>query len=337
MDNLHTYEFELSVDLLFRLRVLCTYFKHLMAKDFPGLTTGSPLRRIRIELPVADPEYEYHNLCWREPGRTSDVARYYSLRHHPRPVTISFWERAFEFLNARGARSLSCHAVNCHGCSCALSSIPTHAILDVAIFLGSDDLLHEWSDRLLRHMTFNNVPDIMMAIAQFANSIAFTSTDNPADNTSDGGMHSVLESAIARSRVLLRFYSNYQALSNQAIFDLIKQNRRTQDPLSHHCNHPIERRNVFTRPFQTCVMKGYLMNLIFSVYPDSLAFKCPECLVCHQPVLVQEWSGFDFMPCCTAKVHQQCRTAALLPYDGRCYFCGEFPDFSEESIMNLPD
>ena len=72
MDTLHTYEFELSVDLLFRLRVLCTYFKHLMAKDFPGLTTGSPLRHIRIELPVADPEYEYHNLCWREPGRTSD-------------------------------------------------------------------------------------------------------------------------------------------------------------------------------------------------------------------------------------------------------------------------
>ena len=278
MDTLHTYEFELSVDLLFRLRVLCIYFKHLMAKDFPGLTTGSPLKRICIELPVADAEYEYRNLCWRKPGHTSDVARYYTLRHHPLLVTVSFWERAFEFLSARGTRSMSCHAINCHGCFCALSSIPTHAILDMAVFFASDDLLHEWTERLC-HMTFNNVPDILMAIAQFANSIAITSTDNTS-----GGMHSALESAIARSRILLRFYSNYQALSNQAIFDLIKQNRRNQNPLSHHCNHPIERRNVFTCPFQTCVMRGYLMNLIFTVHPDSLAFKCPECLICHQPV-----------------------------------------------------
>ena len=140
---------------------------------------------------------------------------------------------------------MSCHAINCHGCLCALSSIPTHAILDMAIFWGSDDLLHEWTDRLLCHMTFNNVPDILMAIAQFANSIAITSTDNMS-----GGMHSMLEIAIALSRVLLRFYSNYQALSNQAIFDLIKQNRCNQNPLSHHCNHPIERGMYSRAPFR---------------------------------------------------------------------------------------
>ena len=73
------------------------------------------------------------------------------------------------------------------------------------------------------------------------------------------------------------------------------------------------------------------MNLNFTVHPDSLAFKYSECLICHQAVRSKDWSGFNFMPCCTTKVHVPCHKVAMLPYEGRCYFCGDFPNFSAES------
>ena len=323
MEKLYTYEFELTLDVFFRFQTLCVYFKHLIAKDFPGLTATSSLKGVRIELPITNPEYDYLNICWREPGRASEIARYYSLGYHPFPVTMSFWKKAFEFLSARGARSISCHFRNCHGCPCALASVPTHAILDMAIYLGSDDLLHEWTDRLLRHMTYSNIPDVLIAIAQFS------------QTKSCDDMHPTLASAIARSRILLRSSVEYNYLTNKDIYDMISH-KVIQYP-SPNPSAPIQKRSVFTRPFQTCVMRGYLMNLLFTLDPNSLAFRCPECLICHNPIRSREWVGFDHMPCCNAQVHETCRTTAILLNDGKCFFCGELPDFSSESVMDLPE
>ena len=299
------------------------YFKHLVAKNFPGLKAASTLKRIRVELPVTNPKYDYESLCWREPGNTTDIARYYSLRHHPLPVTMAFWDKALEFLCARGAPSLSCHFHDCRGCLCALSSVPTHAILDMAIYLGSDDLLHEWTDRLLLRMTYSNIPDKLMVIVQFS------------QTKSCKAMHSTLACVITRSHILQHSSVEYNSFSNETIYNMIAHDMTRY--ASPGPSSLIQRRDVFTCPFQTCVMRWYLMNLLFTLHPDSLAYKCYECLVCHNPIRSREWAGFDFMPCCAAQAHETFCTSVILMHGGTCYFCGEVPDFSSESRMNLVD
>ena len=125
-----------------------------------------------MNISVAAGENRVEPVTW--PGITlSGIIPYQSL-FHLGSERSNFW--------VPGALA-QCHVMlsDYHGCSCALSSVPTHAILDMAIFLGSDDLLHEWTDRLVCHMTFNNILDILMAIAQFTNPMNASSSNDMSD------------------------------------------------------------------------------------------------------------------------------------------------------------
>ncbi len=132
------------------------YFSMLKERDWGGLP---PSAIVLVKLPVCDKQGFHPDLFLTDQkGFPPDPAGYFARRYAPLPVSAVNWDRAIKYLTswAYSPALLDRRAAY---------RIPLHTLLDIALFLGSDDLLNVWARRLALNLKYMNAPRVLAAIA----------------------------------------------------------------------------------------------------------------------------------------------------------------------------
>ena len=290
--------FILDISILLHLKRITVYFRTLVERDFPGLTPDTKLTSLKIQLPIPNPRLDYAPDCWWELMPTTrheldSVAYYYARRYHARPTLRQHWRQAIKFLKYNSSSND------------ILIPVPTHALLDMALFLGSSNLFESWVDRFIRYISMESIPYVFVAIARLGSTLP---------GCDEFGVHLSFRKAVARAKLVLRPYPEFCELTYTDIINLMTNPMGQSTTKFHHFG---------------------LQTFLNYVYTAHRVNDRVECLICHSNDLTLIATS---MPCCQAAVHKTCRMAAVLPHNGYCYFCQQQPDLIDLlSEMDLVD